>query len=84
MQRRVVHMTNATEYRHPFPISVTDLLTIHMPAAERLLGSRDLVMMLSQTHLIVRVSPPQSTDPAARQSASPAALTALRSSHAPA
>lgn len=49
--------TNATEYRHPFPISVTDLLTIHMPAAERLLGTRDLVVMPSRTHLIVRVNP---------------------------
>ena len=42
------------EYRHPYPISVTDLLTIHMPAAERLLGTRDLVVLPSQTHLIVQ------------------------------
>lgn len=67
--------TDATEYRHPFPISVTDLLTIHMPAAERLLGTRDLVVMPSRTHLIVRVNPPPSTAPAARQSAAPAAQT---------
>lgn len=45
------------EYRHPFPISVTDLLTIHMPAAERLLGTKDLVVLPSQTHLIVQRNP---------------------------
>jgi hypothetical protein len=72
------------EYRHPFPIPVTDLLTIHMPAAERLLGTKDLVVMPSQTHLIVRVSPAPTTDPAARQSASPAAQTAPRIARDPA
>jgi uncharacterized protein YccT (UPF0319 family) len=60
-------MTRPTEYRHPYPIPITDLLTIHMPAAERLLGTKDLVVLPSQTHLIVqRVSPPQSTDPTTR------------------
>ena len=58
MQRRVVHMNdNEPEYKHPLPISVTDLLKIHIPAAERLLGTRDLEIMPSQTHLIVRVNP---------------------------
>ena len=54
------------EYRHPYPIPVTDLLTIHMPAAERLLGTRDLVVLLSRTHLIVQVNPLPSTGPATR------------------
>jgi hypothetical protein len=52
-------MTRPSEYRHPYPIPVTDLLTVHMPAAERLLGTRDLVVMPSQTHLIVRINPTQ-------------------------
>ena len=82
MQRRVAIMTH--EYRHPFPISVTDLLTIHMPAAERLLGTKDLVVLPSQTHLIVQVNPAPTTDPAARQSASPTAPTAPRTARAPA
>jgi len=77
-------MTRPTEYRHPYPISVTDLLTIHMPAAERLLGARDLVVLPSQTHLIVRVNPAPTADPAARQSAPPAAPTAPRIAHGPA
>jgi len=72
------------EYRHPYPIPVTDLLTIHMPAAERLLGTKDLVVLPSQTHLIVQVNPAPTADPTTRQSASPAAPTAPRTARDPA
>ena len=72
------------EYRHPFPISVTDLLTIHMPAAERLLGTRDLVVLPSQTHLIVQVNPLPSTDPTTHSPVPPTAPTAPHTARDPA